>query len=98
RRDTTPCPPPWPADGQIFDLNLATASGAKTAVMPSAHSSACTTGPPAATPSSSPRVASAMIVTGFTLTHACSQPSIVSVGTKALLVKVSGNVTVNPKI
>src|SRR3954447_2642450 len=79
-------------------LNFHTEIGANTAVMMTAQISDCPIVPAAGTPLSSPRTASARIVTGFTLTQACSQPGMVAVGTKTLLVNVNGKVTTNPKI
>src|SRR6185369_17282494 len=79
-------------------LNFHTDSGAKTTVIASAHSRDCPIAEADAVPLNRSRTASARIVTGFTLTHACSQPGMVSVGTNALLVNVSGNVTTKPKI
>src|SRR5215510_8420373 len=79
-------------------LNFHTDNGANTTVITSAHTSDCPIADADTTPSNRPRTASARIVTGFTFTHACSQPGMVTVGTKALLVNVSGNVTTKPKI
>src|SRR3954454_13815958 len=79
-------------------LNFHTEIGANTAVMMTAQISDCPIVPATGTPLSSPRTASATIVTGFTLTQACSQRGMVDVGTKTLLVNVNGKVNANPKI
>jgi hypothetical protein len=55
------------------------------------HSSACDAVAPMGWSSISPRTALDSWVTGLTLTHACSQPGSLAVGTKMLLPNVSGN-------
>src|SRR5687767_9184990 len=79
-------------------LKRVTAMGANTAAIAAAQISDWMMADEDGTPSSMPRIASDRIVTGFTFTHDCSHPGIVSVGTNALLVNVSGNVTTKPKI
>src|SRR5215203_4634562 len=73
-----------------------TASGANTArirpAVPSAMNASSATGPPV----SRPRTASVRWVTGLTLTHARSQPGIVSAEANMLEPNVNGNSAMKP--
>jgi predicted ATPase len=84
--------------GHVRRRNAWRASGANTTAIARPQASAPRVGRSTGPPTIRPRIPSVSSVTGLTLTQACIQPGMVPVGTNALEAKVSGKITVKPKI